>query len=96
MRWKQTTSITAKSVFLGYLETGSGEESPWLSNFRDGFFTFAGKVGLDKYIYVDGATPKPTVGTEGATRNIPLSERIEKIRLFFEALNNPSKFMDDE
>ena len=54
-RWIPTASITIKSVFLGYLETGGNE---FLSKFRDAFFFFAGKVGLARTIFLDAATPK--------------------------------------
>ena len=64
-RWAQTTQITLKSAFLGYLEVGGGA----LSEFRDNFFAFAGKVGLARYIWVDGATPKPRVG-EGENESL--------------------------
>lgn len=54
-RWLPTASITAKSVFLGYLETG---QKGFLSGFRDVFFFFAGKVGLARKIYIGAAVPK--------------------------------------
>jgi len=54
-RWLPTASITFKSAFLGYLETG---EQGFLSKFRDAFFFVAGKVGIARYVYLDAATPK--------------------------------------
>lgn len=54
-RWFPTASITFKSVFLGYLETG---EKGFLSKFRDAFFFFAGKVGIARLVFLDAATPK--------------------------------------
>jgi len=54
-RWKTTTLITLKAAFLGYLEAG---QEGFLSTFRDAFFFFAGKIGLARKIYLDGATPK--------------------------------------
>jgi len=55
LRWNPTSSITAKSIFLGYLETG-GKGLPSL--FRDAFFFCAGKLGVAQKIYLDAATPK--------------------------------------
>jgi type IV secretory pathway VirB6-like protein len=55
LRWKPTASITAKSIFLGYLETG-GNGFP--SIFRDAFFFSAGKLGIAKKVYLDAATPQ--------------------------------------
>ena len=94
-RWTQTTQISLKSIFLGYLETGS-VEFPLLSAFRDRFFSFAGKVGLAKYVWVDGATPKPKVGTEGCSARDGWKKRIEDLKLFMMALNDPAFFMDDD
>eukprot|EP00979_Chaetoceros_neogracilis_P008545 scaffold1904_cov280-Chaetoceros_neogracile.AAC.7 len=54
-RWLPTASITFKSIFLGYLETG---EKGFLSSFRDAFFFVAGKVGIARYVFLDAATPK--------------------------------------
>lgn len=54
-RWMPTASITFKSIFLGYLETG---EKGFLSKFRDGFFKVAGKVGIAQKVFLDAATPK--------------------------------------
>jgi 2-polyprenyl-6-methoxyphenol hydroxylase-like FAD-dependent oxidoreductase len=54
-RWLPTTSITLKSAFLGYLETG---EKGFLSTFRDVFFFTAGKVGIVRQVFLDAATPK--------------------------------------
>ena len=59
-RWLQTTQITLKSVFLGYLETGDG----WLGTFRDNFFRFAGAVGLAEYVFLDGARPVPSLNDD--------------------------------
>lgn len=56
VRWAPTASITLKAAFLGYLETGGGNE--FLSKFRDAFFFFAGKIGLARKIFLDAATPK--------------------------------------
>jgi len=55
LRWNPTSSITAKSIFLGYLETG-GKGLPSL--FRDAFFFFAGNMGLAQKVFLDAATPK--------------------------------------
>jgi len=49
-----TASITVKSIFLGYLETGSS----FVSNFRDGFFFVLGKLGVAEKIFMDSAKPK--------------------------------------
>jgi len=54
-RWLPTASITAKSVLLGYLETG---QKGFLSKFRDAFFFVAGKVGIARKVFLDSATPK--------------------------------------
>jgi len=54
-RWLPTASITLKSGFLGYLETG---EKGFLSKFRDAFFFVAGKVGIARMVFLDAATPK--------------------------------------
>ncbi len=54
-RWFPTASITIKSAFLGYLETG---EKGFLSKFRDAFFFVAGKVGIARMVFLDAATPK--------------------------------------
>jgi hypothetical protein len=54
-RWAPTASISFKSFFLGYLETG---ETEFLAKFRDAFFFFAGKIGLAKKIFLGAATPK--------------------------------------
>ena len=53
-RWFPTASITFKSIFLGYLETG---EEGFLSKFRDAFFFTAGKVGIARKVFLDSATP---------------------------------------
>ena len=53
-RWLPTASITLKSGFLGYLETG---EKGFLSKFRDAFFFVAGKVGIARMVFLDAATP---------------------------------------
>lgn len=53
-RWFPTASITFKSIFLGYLETG---EKGFLSKFRDAFFFTAGKVGIARKVFLDSATP---------------------------------------
>lgn len=53
-RWLPTASITAKSVFLGYLEAGSS----FFSNFRDAFFFVMGKVGVAEKVFMDSAKPK--------------------------------------
>mmetsp|Transcript_35802 Transcript_35802/g.106852 ORF Transcript_35802/g.106852 Transcript_35802/m.106852 type:complete len:427 (+) Transcript_35802:587-1867(+) len=55
VRWPPTASITAKAVFLGYLETGA---AGFLSKFRDTFFFVAGKVGIARKVFFDAATPK--------------------------------------
>lgn len=54
-RWFPTASITFKSAFLGYLETG---EKGFLSMFRDAFFFVAGKVGIARNVFLDAATPR--------------------------------------
>jgi 2-polyprenyl-6-methoxyphenol hydroxylase-like FAD-dependent oxidoreductase len=54
-RWFPTASITFKSAFLGYLETGN---KGFLSMFRDTFFFVAGKVGIARSVFLDAATPK--------------------------------------
>lgn len=54
-RWFPTASITFKSAFLGYLETG---EKGFLSMFRDTFFFVAGKAGIARSVFLDAATPK--------------------------------------
>ena len=61
IRWKPTASITAKSIFLGYLETG-GKGLPSL--FRDAIFFVAGKLGIARKVYLDAATPQITHGTD--------------------------------
>ena len=53
LRWLPTTSITLKSIFLGYLETG-GEGLP--SKLRDGVFFTLGKLGIATKVFLDGAT----------------------------------------
>ncbi|GMH93976.1 hypothetical protein TL16_g12771 [Triparma laevis f. inornata] len=91
-RWRKTTLITAKSVFLGYLETGEGK----VGKFRDGFFKFAGQVGLAKKVFLDGAKPFPGVRWEwagGEGREIGL---VENFKLGLEVLKDPARFMDDE
>ena len=55
-----TTGLTLKALFLGYLEVGY---NPLLSRFRDGFFFLAGKIGLAKKVFLDGATPVPALDT---------------------------------
>ena len=55
LRWLPTTSITLKSIFLGYLETG-GEGLP--SKLRDGVFFTLGKLGIATKVFLDGATPR--------------------------------------
>ncbi len=55
LRWNPTSLITAKSVLLGYLETG-GQGFPSL--FRDAFFFIAGKIGVAEKVFLDAATPK--------------------------------------
>ena len=55
IRWFPTTSITVKAAFIGYLEVG---EKGFLSKFRDGFFTVAGKLGIARKVFLDAATPK--------------------------------------
>jgi len=54
-RWFPTTSITAKAIFLGYLETGY---EGFLSKFRDVFFFTMGNIGVAKKVFLDAATPK--------------------------------------
>ncbi|GMH83377.1 hypothetical protein TrST_g4362 [Triparma strigata] len=89
-RWRKTTLITAKSIFLGYLETGGGK----VADFRDNFFRFAGKVGLARKVFVDGATPFPSprevwdgVGEVGL---------LEQLQLALQVVKDPTQFMDDE
>ena len=55
-RWFPTASITIKSAFIGYLETGGVEG--FYSKFRDVFFRVMGFVGVAKRVLLDAATPK--------------------------------------
>jgi 2-polyprenyl-6-methoxyphenol hydroxylase-like FAD-dependent oxidoreductase len=54
VRWFPTASITIKSIFLGYLETG-GKGIP--SKFRDALFFVLGKLGIAEQVFLDSATP---------------------------------------
>ena len=54
-RWAPTASITLKSIFLGYLETG-GKGFP--SKFRDALFFVLGKLGIATKVFLDSATPR--------------------------------------
>ena len=54
VRWFPTASITIKSIFLGYLETG-GKGVP--SKFRDSLFFVLGKLGIAEKVFLDSATP---------------------------------------
>ena len=55
-RWFPTASITIKSAFIGYLETGGIDG--FYSKFRDVFFRVMGVVGVAKKVLLDAATPK--------------------------------------
>jgi len=55
-RWFATFSITLKSTFLGYLETGGVDG--FYSRFRDVFFKAMGIIGVAKKVLLDAATPK--------------------------------------
>lgn len=55
-RWFPTASITIKSIFIGYLETGGIDG--FYSKFRDVFFRVMGVVGVAKKVLLDAATPK--------------------------------------
>jgi salicylate hydroxylase len=55
-RWFPTASITVKSAFIGYLETGGVDG--FYSKFRDVFFRTMGIIGVAKKVLLDAATPK--------------------------------------
>ena len=55
-RWFPTASITIKSAFLGYLETGGFEGA--YAKFRDVFFRVLGFVGVATRVLLDAATPR--------------------------------------
>lgn len=55
-RWFATFSITLKSTFLGYLETGGFEG--YYAKFRDVFFRAMGLIGVARKVLLDAATPK--------------------------------------
>jgi len=52
-RWWTTTQITAKAMFLGYLEAGN-----FGPKFRDAFFFTMGKLGVARKIFIGAATPE--------------------------------------
>mmetsp|Transcript_20025 Transcript_20025/g.28361 ORF Transcript_20025/g.28361 Transcript_20025/m.28361 type:complete len:521 (-) Transcript_20025:70-1632(-) len=52
-RWWTTTQITAKSIFLGYLEVGN-----FGAKFRDVFFFVLGKLGVARKVFIGSATPE--------------------------------------
>lgn len=53
-----TGLLSAKSVFLGALETLPG---PLGGAVRDLFFVAVGKLGIAEYIFLDGAKPNPSL-----------------------------------
>jgi hypothetical protein len=55
-RWIPTTSITAKAVVLGYLETGG--RNGFYAKFRDVFFKTLSAVGVPTKVLVGAATPQ--------------------------------------
>lgn len=55
-RWFPTFSITIKSSFLGYLETGGFDG--FYAKFRDVFFKVMGFVGVARMVLLDAAKPK--------------------------------------
>jgi 2-polyprenyl-6-methoxyphenol hydroxylase-like FAD-dependent oxidoreductase len=54
VRWKSTTSISAKAFVLGYLESGSG----LVSKLRDVVFRSLGSLGIAARVYLDAAVPR--------------------------------------
>jgi hypothetical protein len=53
-----TGLLSAKSVFLGALETLPG---PLGGAVRDIFFVAVGRLGIAEYIFLDGAKPNPSL-----------------------------------
>lgn len=89
-RWRKTTLITAKSIFLGYLETSGGK----VTDFRDNFFRFTGKVGLAKKVFVDGATPFPSPSE--VWDGVGEISLLKQLQLALQVVQDPTQFMDDE
>ena len=56
-RWLPRASITVKSAFLGYLETG-GPTGVYMPSFVTSFFKTMGIIGVAKKVLLDAATPK--------------------------------------
>jgi hypothetical protein len=53
-----TGLLSAKSIFIGALETPPG---PLGGAVRDLFFVTVGKLGIAEYIFLDGAKPNPSL-----------------------------------